>query len=362
MEYIKSHEEHTSPIIATIDSKSTNICKKVEFIQDKSTYLRMTGLECQIDGKYKSDLDLGKFTIKPEFPENTIAIRKSTKGYILVDITELMDVIQKYGNAAKFDIVKRSVEKLVEIKRCKLISLSNKKETADKETFIRNLSETKHICNVLSEAIDSVKDKYLAQFEDSIIKRIDQALDLINKCDDTVFNTKPLSYSLIKKLEYAILYNDNGAMVKHNLKEYRNDLYNSTKKYLNTDGSLKSNSNELIKETALIIYNTLKENYIKKNSFKLGTIVYAKGNLHLIEQLSINLTYNEFEGHFKVSFNDGSSFVIYSQTVYVEGFIQSEHTRYPTTYHQITYPTGEKYAKFSEEEMINLFSKNILKK
>lgn len=356
MEYIKSHEEHTSSIVVTIDSKSTDLCKKVDFIQNKHTF--SIGLDCQIDGKYKSELDLYKFIIKPEFPENTIAIRKSTKGYILVDITDLLDVIQKYGNVVKFDMVKKTIDKLVEIKRRKLISLSNKKETADKETFIRNLSETKHISDVLSNAIDSVKDKYLNQFETSIKKRLEYTISLIIKCDDITFETRPRQYSLIKKLEYAILYN---GVTNRNEKEYRNETYTNNSKYFNSDGSLKNNSNELVKETALSIYEALKENYVYKNAFKLGTIVYAKSNLHLIEQLSINLTYNEFEGQFKISFNDESSFVIYSQTVYVEGFIQSEHTRYPTTYHQITYPTGEKYAKFSEEEMINLFSKNILK-
>jgi hypothetical protein len=359
MEYIKSHEEHTSSIVATIESKSTDLCKKVEFIQNKYTHTFSIGLDCQIDGKYKSELDYYKFAIKPEFPENTIAIRKSSKGYILVDITDLLDVIQKYGNTSKFEVIKKTVDKLIEIKRRKLISLSNKKEVADKETFIRNLSETKHISKILSDAIDGVKDKYLNQFEISIKKRLDFVISLIDKCDDATFDARPRQYSLIKKLEYTILYN---GITNRNEKEYRNETYTNNSKYFNSDGSLKNNSAELVKETALTIYETLKENYVYKNAFKLGTIVYAKSNLHLIEQLSINLTYNEFEGRFKVSFNDGSSFVIYSQTVYVEGYIQSEHTRYPTTYHQIMYSTGEKYAKFSEEEMINLFSKNIFKK
>jgi hypothetical protein len=346
-------------------------CEQVEFFIEEREDELSYGEEVIMpvitsDGKYATGIDPWKFDMKPEFEEGVISLKKGTKGHTLVSVSELETVLstieEKYPIKYIIDLVAKSrriIKSLSEKTALKRSRKTVKKEAVDKKTFIRNLSQTKEIEKVISDSFDEVKVKYVEKIFEGIEQRIAKAQEKIG------VNT---NVSLIEAFQKSLpKYDGTRYEARQRAKEYLAELYAEVAEFFNdnkevVDGYktifnlvLRNNWKELAYIKAEKYYNHLKEEFLDKNIFKIGTIVHNKKNFVKVVKRHIQLGHIGFEGTFELSFADGSKFDVRSKAVFVWGEIQCKHYRFPTTFHNIVMAEG-KHKSMSEEEMVNQFS------
>ena len=101
--------------------------------------------------------------------------------------------------------------------------------------------------------------------------------------------------------------------------------------------------------------------FVYKNTRKLAPILSAKGNMGQEKVISINTRQGIITSVIQFTFDDGSSFVV-EQSIVASSTRDSWNRvtyffRFPTTFHQVVLPSGEKMGMPSEERMNEIFAK-----
>lgn len=297
-----------------------------------------------IDGKGGSAFRYDSINAKEEFGQGNVSIRKTPKEYTIISVEDLKKVLNYFEENYPEDkgityFVKVARERL-EYVLMRLTKYSeNKKDKeaqADAKILYRNLKDYQKIADGLRKPLQQVRDEYIEKWTEKTIKGVENYISHI-----------PVSQSVF---DYFC----------PNRKEARPEMVEWLRPYVinvRSPRELVYNYKELIHQQTIKDVDSMIANFVGKNAYKLATIINNKGNLKSIEGHIAGTKAGKFEGSYAIEFEDGSRFAVFSQAVFAEGYIQSAHYRYPTTFHGIILPNGEKHAKFSEEQMIEIFSK-----
>jgi hypothetical protein len=99
----------------------------------------------------------------------------------------------------------------------------------------------------------------------------------------------------------------------------------------------------------------IRDNFVIKNLSKLDSIVEAKGDFEKITAIEHSLAMGTLEGHFLLTFKDGSSFEVRNSFVFVENQHGTRFHRFPLTFHNVRLSGGNALASPSEERMNTVF-------
>lgn len=306
-----------------------------------------TAFVSSLDGKRCSDFNYQHILRKVEFGENGVGIRKTTKGYMIIsldDFQKLMDYLEKsetyiHGGAKRYF---RMTDRKYQVRRENYLKKIKK---VNIEEVVRNLSKTKELSVLLNTTLDATRVLYIDKFTEYNLK------DLAAKMKDLDMN-KSFEENCLKGIHGRGKYIYLEATKRLNiLRKYITQSF--------VDGlctlTLKDNYKEIAKNIATDDVDNMINMFISKNCLKIGSIFYIKQKVSKIEILNITSSAKGFDGNISVEFEDGASFVAKSQTVFAEGFIQSAHYRYPTTFHDVKSSDGKFVKKMSELDMIKKF-------
>lgn len=99
------------------------------------------------------------------------------------------------------------------------------------------------------------------------------------------------------------------------------------------------------------------DHFINKQTAKLADILTQKNNLKIIELIDARTGSGVVEGLLKLAFKDGSSFHVNNKVVWGTSKLGKVFHRFPTTFHQVVMPTGERMkGAASEARMRSEFS------
>jgi hypothetical protein len=127
----------------------------------------------------------------------------------------------------------------------------------------------------------------------------------------------------------------------------------------NRKRSLVANYKSRIQKAAEAAADAMQEQFLVKNTRKLVSILEQK-NVPLDgdpEILHARARAGVFEGDIRVSFADGSSFVVRNQVVIKRNSYGTIFNQFPTTFHNVTLPNGRPMGTPSEERMNTVFTK-----
>lgn len=127
----------------------------------------------------------------------------------------------------------------------------------------------------------------------------------------------------------------------------------------NRKRSLVGNYKTRIQKAADSAADAMQEQFLVKNTRKLVSILEQK-NVPLDgdpEILHARARAGVFEGDIRVSFADGSSFVVRNQVVIKRNSYGTFFNQFPTTFHNVTLPDGRPMGTPSEERMNTVFAK-----
>ena len=122
------------------------------------------------------------------------------------------------------------------------------------------------------------------------------------------------------------------------------------------DYEIKPDYKEIMHRQAEEIATQTRDQFIYKNTKKLGAIVEAKGNLKDAHIVSAKASSQGIEGIMDVSFQDGSSFQVKNQAVWSHSLHGKGFLRFPTTFHKVIMPDGSAMKTPSEEKMNKVFA------
>ncbi len=309
-----------------------------------------------VDGKFCSPIDYNKFRNHIEFSSDEICIRSGGSGTAVVLVKELISAIETLrknrndflptpDDDKSLDGQMLRIRKGIEyaVLRGNRLRENAKKKTNSTEhnIFIRNLRDVKVIEAALKKVFTTHREDYVKNYKKFYISKVESfEKDLKNGHGRSIAD---------------ILYHGRFGEEKYNFaKKYFTEKRNHDFKY---EISRVKNWKKLCELTARTDVAEMEKGFMDKNIFKIGTIVHNKDNFKSVKVMSVQTGPFGFEGQFLIRFKDGSEFLVLSQAVYAEGPIVTGHYRYPTTFHNVKYPTGKFSKKQSEEEMINKFSK-----
>jgi len=111
------------------------------------------------------------------------------------------------------------------------------------------------------------------------------------------------------------------------------------------------NWKSIFKKKAAKEADQMLEQFILKNTAKLGKIVAAKDNLKTIKMGNIETSMGVVEGGMDLVFKDGSKFIVINKVVGSYSKNGTPFYRYPTTFHNVKLPDGNKLGRPSEARM-----------
>jgi len=122
---------------------------------------------------------------------------------------------------------------------------------------------------------------------------------------------------------------------------------------------VRSDAGKVIHERAVQEADDVRDQFLYKNSRKLGAIVNAKdkAGVKLKGAEIVAMGRGTYEGDIQFTFADGSRFVVRNQTV---GKMSPQGTffyQFPTTFHNVVLPNGKPMSEPSEERMQKVFAK-----
>ncbi len=97
---------------------------------------------------------------------------------------------------------------------------------------------------------------------------------------------------------------------------------------------------------------------VYKNNAKLVSILEKKG-IGLSKEpkiLSAKASSGVFEGEIRIEFTDGSSFEVRNKIVIKQNQYGTVFNQFPTTFHDVVLPNGNKMPSPSEERMNEIFA------
>lgn len=119
---------------------------------------------------------------------------------------------------------------------------------------------------------------------------------------------------------------------------------------------MKDGFKSIIDQEARTLTTDTIEHFINKNTSKLAEIVSKKNNLKNITVLRTDFGTGRIEGSLKLTFKDGSSFVVDSKVVTSFSSRGLPFHRYPTTFHNVHFSDGSKMkGRASEQRMTSEF-------
>jgi len=335
-----------------IKTVGNSICKEVSFFADSYD------LKFSCDNKFPTILNSNKIRFDVNFPKDSMAIKKTSKGYVIVNINDLLNVLQKIKfNPIFFQFKQRlnNYERILNLKANKFEKTKeNLKKKTDKKHFdeiIRNLSKVKLLEIELKAAYKETSDKYFSIIEQNYLNKIEQ---LLNKIEQEHKSESLYGFFLKGKINKSKYYYEQAKYDYNFALKYFDEIHKS---FNVTDIKLKSNYKEIVYINVQKIINDLETQFISKNVLKIGTIIYNVGeeNFISVKRNWSNLSNIGFEGSFTLKFKNNMQFDILSQAVYVNGYIVSSHYRFPTTFHNVIFANGNTKKKVSESDMIKYF-------
>ncbi|MEM4258062.1 MAG: hypothetical protein QXL17_02780 [Candidatus Thermoplasmatota archaeon] len=126
---------------------------------------------------------------------------------------------------------------------------------------------------------------------------------------------------------------------------------------LDSDMKAKSNYKELLDKEAKKITDDMMNNFIDKNTGKLSEIITKKNNMKSATVVSADSSRGTVEGTLSFEFKDGSSFTVNNKVVMSYSKYHKPFYRFPTTFHNVTFPDGSIMKQPSENKMIDEFAK-----
>jgi hypothetical protein len=95
--------------------------------------------------------------------------------------------------------------------------------------------------------------------------------------------------------------------------------------------------------------------FVGKNTSKIASIFEKKSGIKSHEILSTNIRHGMVENRMKFTFDDNSSFILYSQVIYKQSPMGKMFVQFPTRFTDVVMPDGSKMSGPSEEKMIKQF-------
>jgi hypothetical protein len=95
--------------------------------------------------------------------------------------------------------------------------------------------------------------------------------------------------------------------------------------------------------------------FVGKNTSKIASIFEKKSGIKSHEILSTNIRNGMVENRMRFTFDDNSSFILYSQVIYKQSPMGKMFVQFPTRFTDVVMPDGSKMSGPSEEKMIKQF-------
>lgn len=121
---------------------------------------------------------------------------------------------------------------------------------------------------------------------------------------------------------------------------------------------LRDDWSEVLMRMASEQVEAMRAKYISKNTRKLSSIISSKGNLESVDVLNETVRRGAINGVMHIKFSDGSSFVVENSTVLSYSSAGKPFYRFPTTFHNVILPSGEKMSNPSEQRVNEIFCSN----
>jgi hypothetical protein len=139
---------------------------------------------------------------------------------------------------------------------------------------------------------------------------------------------------------------------------YDSFIFDATEQDPNRPRSWKvrrGNYRDIARVFAKRIAEGLREEFVRKNAYKLSMIVRTKGNLKDAKVMRVNAG-SDFGGEIAFVFDDGSGFTVRNKTVYKISPLGTPFEQFPTTFHDVVLPDGKAMSTPSEARMIDVFA------
>jgi len=115
--------------------------------------------------------------------------------------------------------------------------------------------------------------------------------------------------------------------------------------------AMKSDADQIAGKMAEEVVTDMVENYILKNTNKIGSVVERKGGLENIKVVSGELRGWGFRGEMICRFSDETQFVVRNKVVTKVSPRGQWFAQFPTTFHDVTWPDGNRRSMLSEKQM-----------
>lgn len=119
--------------------------------------------------------------------------------------------------------------------------------------------------------------------------------------------------------------------------------------------TLKPDADKIVKKLAKQQVDTIIMDFVAKNSNKLGHIFAKKSEVAEHKIIYNRIKQANLENTMYFKFNDGSSFRIYTTTVYGYSKLGTFYVSFPTRFTDVVMKDGSKMSMPSEEKMIKEF-------
>lgn len=256
--------------------------------------------------------------------EKKIAKIKDTKHVFMKDLIALINEMKPI--AVTMSILK---EKIV------------KKPRADVE---RAQKEQKHRAQVAShDDVKRIREQLTTitenVYKDALAANYKWLLTIAEHIITTKAETKKSLYDLFKMDPFAMHI---GRMIITHEKFGNKEVINE-------------NYKNILKKEATRMTKEMMDRFIEKNTKKLSEIVVKKNNLKDIKLVKADTARGVVEGIMTFTFKDKSYFTVNNKVVMSYSKYDKPFYRFPTTFHNVYLPTGERMSKPSEERMIDVF-------
>jgi len=198
----------------------------------------------------------------------------------------------------------------------------------------------KKVHDLLIQVTQQLHEVYLAAIVGRYTKYVESFIPEFEKNPE--YRTNPDTYGLMKKF-----FRDAEAM----------DVVGRlmTRQEYNKPMHLDPDWQNKIKKSAEQIAKDVQERFVSKNTEKLASIISKKDNMKDAVIINSFARWDGITGTLKLTFADGSLFIVDNTVVLSRSIYGKEFYRFPTTFHNVMMPDGKPMGRPSEERMNSVF-------
>ena len=225
-----------------------------------------------------------------------------------------------------------------------------------KDHKVSAAAKKKEAAEAKKEESDTWRKKYVNHKD--VKKVLNILTELTNEKRDEIFkNEHKFLMSIADDIQDYLKHNEYSRhhAVEHFMKNPMSYFMFTRMVNMNT-GQLVKDWKDFVKKEAQEAADQIIDGFIYKNTGKIAYVIFTKNNMKSVKLENVRISQGKVECDLHFEFKDGSRFTAASSVVQASSKHGKWFYRYPTTFHNVVLPNGDKMISPSEQKMEEVFA------